>query len=79
MTQDQYSYTRGRDGTFDTFTILTPEGEPVAHLHFWGEGDGKGEEARAEKSARVICEHLSQWWLPREPQPFEPDSNVTAD
>lgn len=77
MTQqaDGYSYQfNGRADTFDLIAIVSPEGETVATLHYWDEPD-TDEAARAEASARLVCQHLNRWWFSGEWVPVE---HVTA-
>lgn len=64
---DAYTYQfNGRDGTFDLIDIVSPGGQAVASLHYWDSPD-TDEAARAEASARLICEHLNRWWVGQEP------------
>jgi predicted extracellular nuclease len=59
----QYTYQfNGCDGTFDIITIANPDGKAIADLHYWHEPD-TDEAARVEDSARLICEHLNQWFI----------------
>ena len=65
MTQPTEGYTycfNGRDGTFDLIEIVSPEGKPIATLHYWDEPD-TDEAVRVARSARLICQHLNQWWF----------------
>ena len=60
MTDDLYTFSRDRDGTFDTFDIRSPEGQVIASLYFWDEPD-TDEAKQAEASARTICKQLNRW------------------
>jgi hypothetical protein len=65
MTQQSKGYTyclNGRDGTFDLIEIVNPEGKPIAALYYWDEPD-TDEAVRAERSARLVCQHLNRWWF----------------
>lgn len=48
-----YTYQRSSDGCDETFDIMTPEGEHLVSVHFWGEAE------EAEGRAKLIVKALN--------------------
>jgi hypothetical protein len=72
----RYTYSRDKDGTYDTLHIHAPDGSIVAGLYFWDEPD-TDEAKEAEQSARHIVEQLNRWRRPEEWQQVAPETGGT--